>query len=330
MERIPIPPFSRSNEIVHNAVSDPPCTIPIPNEPLLDSATDSVNDFLHREIACPVLDELYDHLYLFVKKSSSHIKPLHAHVRKARTIFITENPGLHIVWYYEMLYLKPIPHCLLNFDFWQRYLQPQSSNNGHEMMQKFDPSALSPNCRAALGFLRTYGYLIRHESDFRIAKQSYLLPDDTTYTNFQKFIEPFRHIPDIAASQRYHYGQLRLTRLNWAVRIFRPRSTRRNSFLYYQNIYVQTGQQLERFATPLLFLFASLTLILSSMQVGLAAQYQQPSMAFSQASWGFSIAVIVFILLLSLVAFVGVVLLFAQQMAFGMRLQGGMTVKEKA
>ena len=327
MERIPIPPFSRSNEVVPNAVPDPPNTIAIPNEPLLDPAIDSVNDFLHREVACPVLDELYDHLHLFAKKSSSHIKPLHAHIRKSRSVLLTEDPGLHVVWYYGMLYLKPIPHCLLNFDFWQRYLQPQSSNEEHEEVQKFDPSALSANCRAALGFIRTYGHLIQHESDFRIAKQSYLLPEDTTYANFQRFIEPFRHIPDVATSHRFHYGQLRLTRLNWAVRIFRPQSVKGKFFWYYQQIYVQTGQYLERFAAPLLFLFASLTLILSSMQVGLAAQPQEPWMAFSRASWGFSVAVIFFILFLILGAFAGVVLLFARQTLFGIRLQRSTAAK---
>jgi hypothetical protein len=258
MEKIPIPLFARSNEIVRNAE---PGTLIIPKEPLLDPAMDSVNDFLHLEVACPVIDELYDHLYLFAKKSSSHVNPLHAHLRKARSIFITENPGLHLVWYYGMLYVKPIPHCLLNFDFWQRYLQPQISNGEGEIAQMFDHTALSPNCRAAIGFLRTYGYMIRHESDFRIAKASRLLPDDTTYADFQKFIDPFRRIPDAATSPRYHYGQLRLTRLNWAVRIFR-------FSWYYQTIYIQTGQYLERFAAPLLFLFASLTLIISSMQVG--------------------------------------------------------------
>ena len=180
-----------------------------------------------------------------------------------------------------------------------------------------------------MGFIRTYGYLIRHESDFRIAKASHLLPDDTTYANFQKFIDPFRRIPDAATSPRYHYGQLRLTRLNWAVRIFRPRSVKHRFSWYYQNLYMQTGQYLERFVAPVLFLFASLTLILSSMQVGLAAQPQGPWMAFSQTSWGFSIAVIISIVLLSLSVCMGVIWHFARQMFYRHFLQTRSTTKTK-
>jgi hypothetical protein len=68
----------------------------------------------------------------------------------------TSIPGLHLVWYYKELYVKPLPKCLFSYGFWEKHLteQEQSSNK-------------SSKRRAALGFVRSYAYLIRHESDFR-------------------------------------------------------------------------------------------------------------------------------------------------------------------
>ena len=316
MASILIPPFDSDNELVANDSTT------IPNEPCLNGSQDSVDEFLRKELACPVLDELYPHLYLIAKKSSAHINSLHDQILKGRSILITENPALHLVWYYKMIFVKPIPHCLLNTAFWARYLCPPSEVHEGKSIS-CDPSVLSPTCRAALGFLRTYGHLIQHESDFRIAKTSHLLPEHVSYKAFQTFIEPFRHISDDAMTLRYHFGTIRLTRLNWAVRIFRPMSLKRNFWipLHYRNLYMQTGQYLERFGAPLLFLFASLTLILSSMQVILAAQPEGSEAAFAAVSRGFSVAVIIFIVALSMVGFILLVLVLSRQLAFGIRLQ---------
>lgn len=217
-----IPPFHPSLELIHDAAPTNSGDIHIPNEPCVDSTVDSVNRLLCGELACETLDELYPHLHLITTPSSSHIAPLHDQLFKGWSVSITEKPGLHLIWYYKVLFLKPIPYCLLNYGFWERYLCPSVLNKNPQERLLYDHSLLSYNCRAALGFLRTYAHLICHESDFRIAKDAHLLPDHVAYTEFQTFIEPFRHIIDDAVSLRYHYGQIRLTRLNWAVRIFRP------------------------------------------------------------------------------------------------------------
>lgn len=317
--QIQLPPFSEDSELISTA-SVPTC---IPNEPCLDQSQNSVDEFLSKELSCPVLDELYPFLHLIGTKSSSHIHSLHNQIVKGRSILIAERPALHLIWYYKIIFVKPIPHCLLNAAFWERYLFPHSSVPGRDKF--YAASDLSSNCRAALGFLRTYAHLIKHESDFRIAKTAHLLPDDVSYRDFQIFIEPFRHIPDNVVTLRYHYGQIRLTRLNWAVRVLRPKSlvklANRKFPLYYQNRYIQTGQYLERFAAPLLFIFASLTLILSSMQVVLAARSEGTKAAFATVSWGFSVAIIIFIVALSILGCLFVGLFFTRQLAFGIRLQ---------
>ena len=74
---------------------------------------------------------------------------------------------------------------------------------------------------SAVGFLKTYYYLIQHESDFEIARnETRLLPPDITWTDFCAFSKDFIDISDDTVSERYHYGKLRLTRLNLYAKLF--------------------------------------------------------------------------------------------------------------
>ncbi|KAN0108807.1 hypothetical protein V8E51_008549 [Hyaloscypha variabilis] len=320
MGSLQVPPFDRRLELVHDSVPTESGEIPIPNEPCVETTAESVTQLLSRELSCETLDELYPALHLITTLSSANVHPLHDQLAKGRCIKITEEPRLHLIWYYHTIFVKPLPHCLLNHGFWEQYLRPSTLDKTPQERTLYNPSLLSDNCRAALGFIRTYAHLIRHESDFRIAKDEHLIPEHVTYTEFQLFIEPFRYVSDDAVSLRYHYGQIRLTRLNWAVRIFRPASMRRVFPWWYQNLYVQTGQYLQGFAAPLLFLFAGLSLILSSMQVVLAALPQDVWEAFAKASRGFSVTVIILIVGLSLFALLAVIYWFMHQLKFGIEL----------
>jgi hypothetical protein len=298
MTTINIPPFAKQAELVPDVASPQIQGHDIPNEPLLANLEVLVNEFLGNELRCPVLDELHPHLWLVAKKLGSHIDSLHEQVMKQRVLTVTEKSSLHMIWYYNIIYLKPMPHCLLNYNFWNTYLSPQQQQRSQQLQQQsqaqhYEIDLLSPTSRAALGFLRSYGFLIRYESDFLLAQQANLIPKHLTYTKFQLFIDPFRHLPDEAVAPRYHYGQIRLTRLNYAVRIFRPESTGHRFPWHYQEFYWQTGSYVERSVTPLLFIFASLSVVLSAMQVTLAAQGQGTWQEFSRASLGFSVAVII-------------------------------------
>lgn len=69
--------------------------------------------------------------------------------------------------------------------------------------------------RAAMGFLRTYHVLIKHRSDFRLAKQHNLLPERTIFEECCAFFSRFGDVPDSEVSPRYESGELRLhTRAN--------------------------------------------------------------------------------------------------------------------
>lgn len=133
---------------------------------------------------------------------------------------------------------------------------------------------------AIAGFIRTYSYLIRYPCDFRLATsdehQLHLLPtddgsgaqgglDQITFERFSEFIAPFHGLTDDSVSPRYHYGELRLSRLNMCARIFLGKLT-------FFHIDAQWGSYLGRFLAPLLSIFALLSVALSAMQVELGVQ----------------------------------------------------------
>lgn len=161
-----------------------------------------------------------------------------------------------MVWIYDRIFVKPIPRYLFSCAFW-RHLQTQQ------------PDVYL----AAAGFVRSYSYLIRYESDFRIAQSEalHLIPADDgnggplTFERFATFIESFAKLSDAGVNPRYEFGELRLTRLNIVTRLFLRKLT-------FHHIDAQWSSYLGHFITPLLSAFFIITLPLSAMQVELAVQ----------------------------------------------------------
>ncbi|KAK3368553.1 hypothetical protein B0H63DRAFT_488685 [Podospora didyma] len=307
-------PFRKIDELI-TKLADP--TIP-------DAAAIHLGD----ELSCTVLDELYPNLDFVARRSSLHIDPIHKHLQKCRKIIITEDPNLHLIWNNGIVYLKPLPHCLLSHSFWSGYLGPGSAYRGE-----------------ALGFVRSYARLIRHHSDFKLALEAGLIPSsalspnpylsspssppestgELTYTTLLRFLRHFSDIPDADVSLRWRFGQLRLSRLNWAVRIFQPRTSTEKGFLYriyYEQQHWQTGQFLNEFAAPFLFLFATLSLILSGMQVVLATEFNERGKGwhvFANVSLWFSIAIIIIVVVLFVSLGAVTVVIWALQFHFSYR-----------
>ncbi|KAI0413542.1 hypothetical protein F5X98DRAFT_283188 [Xylaria grammica] len=284
----------------------------------IQDTTDDWNDCLARDLETRIADDIYPYLWLVATQDGAHIDPLHKHVIKRRAIVAAEEPKLHLVWYNETVYIKPLPDYLLNDAIWRDYIPKPPAQPVHTR-PRYDKH------RAALGFLRSYGFLIQHESDFVIAQRANLLPKYVSFQGFQKFILPFRSVNDDSVSHRYHYGQFRLTRLDWAVRIvhvasiFRLVHVRRQLPWNYQLQLWHTSQSLRYYAAPLAFIFAILSLILSSMQVVLAALGSDTWEAFVRVSWGFSVATIIFAVLPIFGTLVGVVGLLVFQGQFAIR-----------
>ncbi|PIG90370.1 hypothetical protein AARAC_011769 [Aspergillus arachidicola] len=296
---VKIPPFNKLNQLITNKNKGE-----IPNAPLVSSQWSEVQRFLINELDAAALNDLYPYLIFVATKLWSHIDPLDVHITRGRNIILTENPDLHLIWYYGCLYLKPIPHCLLNFDFWNQYL------SGDHRQQQYDVNNLSTSCRSALGFVRSYTRLIRHESDFLLAKDKHLIPKKTKYRDFQIFMNEFSLVPDTAVSPRYHYGQIRLSRLNMAVWLFPPRKW------YYYRLDWQIGHYFTRWAPPLLFLWASASLVLSTIQLIHATGRTDSWPAFNTGSRIFAVVALGFIAVLAILTTIGLPMIYGKQLLF--------------
>lgn len=189
---------------------------------------------------------------------------------------MTENPGLHLIWYYDRIYIKPIQPYLLARAFW-------------EYVEEADPDLW----RAAAGFMRTYCHLVQYESDFRLAAnpELSLIPNESqvriNFEDFIQFASQFQDLSDTAVSPRFSYGEIRLTRLNHLARLTLYKLT-------YFHLHAQWDEFVGKFLAPVLTLLALVGTTLGAMQVGLAVQPSTGSAspsAFSQVSAWFSFAV---------------------------------------
>ncbi|CAG7942402.1 unnamed protein product [Penicillium salamii] len=231
----------------------------LPGEPRLGINDHRVYEYLQSEFMTETLNDLSPHLWLVATLDSTHISSLRHQIVRGRNVIITEDPGLHLVWIYDRVFVKPMPKYLLSHAFWEFYLDDANP------MIPISADERENTKKAILGFMRSYAFLIDHKSDFDLAtnESSRLLPKNIKYSAFVKFIMEFKHLPDENVSLRYKFGDLRLSRLNFWITIFQGRFT-------YHNVHGYYGAYFARFYGPLLFVFGVLSVVLSAMQVALA------------------------------------------------------------
>jgi len=235
----------------------------LPSQPLVSLEDGEVVPFVEKEVLTPSLNQMSPWLWLVATPKSTHVSALHAQIVRGRNIVITEDPELHLVWISNRVFIKPLPAYLLSYAFWSYFLFPDKA------LSKDDQQRRIEILQAALGYVRTYFHLIRHESDLRIAKREGLVQPDLDLETWMAFIKDFRYVEDWQVSGRYHYGDLRLTRLNfWAKPILGRWHFRKATWQY--------AEHFARYLTPLFFIFTAWSVILDSMQVGLQ----------SRPSWG--------------------------------------------
>lgn len=256
-----MPPFSRATELVRDLTPAPgaPQDDSLPSQPSIAlSDLPRIRSFLKDDLCSSDLETMAPRLWIMTTLSSENINALHRQRVKGREIIVTEEPRLHLVWIHNRIFIKPLPRYLLSYAFWEGYLDERSNKLG-----KYQ----SDIRKAASGFLRTYRYLIRHETDFNIAQQEHLslIPKDIDWRSFSRFIAELSSIDDAAVSKRYRYGELRLTRLN----LYAPLLLRK---FHFEQVHGQYGDFFARLYGPILFVFALVSTILSSMQVALAAE----------------------------------------------------------
>ncbi|KAK5110755.1 hypothetical protein LTR62_005632 [Meristemomyces frigidus] len=216
-------------------------------------------------------------------------RPLHHHALLKRTIHVTERMDLHLVWHKDRIFIKPMPRFLLDPRFWTRHIKPGRLR------------------KAAHGYLFSYAALITHESDFRLAQTHGLLPQEIIWKAWHEFVHDLLQNTIYAdISPRYYYGELRLGRLNAIYRFHRGHLLRGYSSVAASNDY--TSFLVDNYAT-LATLLAYALVLLQAMQVGLGTSILNAAKPFQQISYGFTVFVIAFTVLSTLIG--GVVVVFA-------------------
>ncbi|KAJ4424020.1 hypothetical protein N0V82_001267 [Gnomoniopsis sp. IMI 355080] len=234
--------------------------------------------FLNIELCTPKLDDLHHHLWLAGLPVPA--RSLSRQRLMGRIILVTERPDEHLVWHDGEMYLKPLPDYLLCHDFWKEHLDDKDSKV----------------YASAAGLLLSYAWLIQHRSDFAIAKELTLLPEGFEFSTWTAFMSDFISNIDLQTmaqvDRRYKFGELRLSRLNSLTRL-------RN--LLFGQITLSGGHMNfpKRYTTFfktrfgwLLAAFAYISVILSTLQVGLGTALEE-SFAFQRLSYVITIGSLV-------------------------------------
>ena len=237
---------------------DEPASCRLPDQPTIRLNSPSFCEYLKREFCTTELDAFTSYLWLLTTPSHSNISPLHHQFVKGRQVILTEEPQLHLLWVYNSIYIKPIPPFLLSYAFWSFCLSPESS-------------PLRPDDRLATywanpGLFPSYYHLIKYKSDFDIARERRLIPEDIEWEPLSDFLSCFADLERDAVSPRYNFGEIRFTRLKFWSSVL----LHRLSF----KIYGQYADHFSSFYAPLLFVFGVLSVVFSAMQVALATNVQ--------------------------------------------------------
>jgi uncharacterized membrane protein len=205
---------------------------------------------------------------------------------------VTEQADLHLLYFSNVIMIKPLPAYLLCREMWDQHF------NGNQKLHQ-----------AACGLLLSYIWLIRSPVDFAAATRSLpysLLPPELTWTEWKRIVhESLAYIDADSLHQvnaRFQFGELRLDRINKIYRMH-PRFLSRyfvRGYLYEYNRYMPFLQR------NVAWIFAAsvlISLVLSAMQVGTGVERLSNNYAFNRASYGFVIfscilvvAVIVFVI----------------------------------
>ncbi|KAL7789791.1 hypothetical protein V8C37DRAFT_411119 [Trichoderma ceciliae] len=266
--------------------------------------SNDVSHFLASELSLKGLEGMVKHLWLAGAKRPP--AQLHYHAALGRQIIVTDRVDLHLMWSAEgRIFIKPLPRYLLSTKFWDdnlicsehcpcQYEPTTACNKRHERS-------------IAHGLLYTYACLISSDNDFEIAVEKRLLPKGPdqkpmpweTWKSLARSM--LRNHDPAQMHPRFRHGELRLTRINAINRIIKlsPFEAYFNSWNDYSSF----------FRDNLSWIAAStvwLVLVLTAMQVGLAAEPLQGNAKFKKATYIFTLVAI-----LGPVAFFGLVLLGA-------------------
>lgn len=246
-----------------------------------------MDQFLATELRTKKLDKLYSQLWQAGLPLPA--RPLQRQRIMGRKIYITERPDEHLVWHRTKLLLKPLPEFLLCHMFWEEHLC-----SGVALY------------RSAAGLLLSYAWLIGHKGAFVLAREAKLIPTEIDWPAWTDFMKDFMQNIDVDNStrvdRRYHYGELRLSRLNTITR-FLPSMWSYDNFVWgYLSTSTWYQAFFERNFSWLLTAFVFMSVTLSAMQVGLGTQQLRDSKPFDNLSYGVALLAVAAVFTVTAVA----------------------------
>lgn len=264
VEDFPVALVSRENELIRLNITT---NTTIPGHPMIAWDNElAVQQILKTDLCTARLRGIYK--LLFLTSRPVNTSPLHHQSIKGRQIFLTEKPDLHLLWHYDRIFIKPVPKYLFSSDFWLTHMVRKNARDGVEPATQLGQDEHGQSGEdwslEAMGFLRSYSQLIRHESDFDLAKDFRLIPSNMgiTWESWCRFIANFSPLRNRDVSMRYHYGEIRLTRLNFWTIVLYGKS--------YAKVHHTSSAFFSRFGAPYIFIFGALTVLLTALQTGLA------------------------------------------------------------
>lgn len=232
-------------------------------------ANHNIDEFLKTDLNLERLNRIHDQLWAAGRPMRA--RPLHRYKMMGFDLLYTQQMDLHLLKFSNRLILKPLPEWMLSYNFWVEHICP------HPELHK-----------SACGFLLSYVWLLTTPLDLKLAHDHTLLPSFITWHWWKKFVKEFFNEVDMNSlhqvNQRYHFGDLRLGRINsiYRIRFFYSHFVR--GYLYGYNRYVVFFQ---RNFSWILIVFVFFSLVLSAMQVGAGVKPLSENDAFLRASYIF-------------------------------------------
>ena len=264
-------------------------TLRVTDEHFLEPVLPDIPAFIFQDLDVSRITRIYGYLWMAGRPMPA--RPLTRIRMIGYDVVPTDQADLHLLKMPKRILVKPLPMYLLSEEFWRRYL---CADDGVKMH------------REACGFLLSYIWLIRSQLDLKIAKDLSLVPEGLDWKCWKMFVADFSSRIDIKAlddvDARYHFGELRLGRINtvYRLRFFHTNFVR--GYLYEYNRYVVF---FERNFGWLLGVFVYFSIILSAMQVGSSIPPLSTSHTFQRAAYGFVtfsiVAVVAFLVFIALV-----------------------------
>jgi hypothetical protein len=250
-------------------------------------ADDDIAKFLEGDLNLSRLNRI--HGLLWMAGRPMRARPLHRYKMMQTEILRTQQMDLHLLKFGSHLMIKPLAEYMLSYDFWAQNICDDVDLH-----------------KSACGFLLSYVWLITSPLDLKLAHEVWLIPSFVTWPWWKSFVRDFVTNVDPntldAVNIRYHFGDLRLGRINtiYRTRFFYTHFVR--GYLYGYNRYVVFFQ---RNFSWILIVFVFFSLVLAAMQVGASVEPLSTNTAFLKTCYIFVVFSMVSVA--AVLGFVGVV-----------------------